>query len=124
MITKPRATNPAMIVAILNCSKINSAKNSKINKKIIEFFTEIFCEARGRFLVRATFLSKFLSNKSLIMQPALLIKNPPRVKRIRWLINFEDSIFALVLKIKDNAKRHGKINKALPIGCLKRIKSR
>tara|TARA_B100000700_G_scaffold132295_1_gene147834 strand:- start:219 stop:629 length:411 start_codon:yes stop_codon:yes gene_type:complete len=44
-------------------------------KKAVE--TEMLPLARGRFFVRVTFLSNFLSHKSLAIQPAPLTKKPP-----------------------------------------------
>ena len=68
--------------------------SSKKNNAIL---LEIFCEASGRFLVLSTFLSKFLSSKSLIIQPALRVKKAPMVNKIVVKIIFENSTFGLIL---------------------------
>jgi hypothetical protein len=80
-----------------NCSKIINPKNNKITKKNNAFLVEIFCEASGRFLVLATFLSKFLSSKSLIIHPALRIKKAPIVNKIAVKINLLKAMSDLVL---------------------------
>ncbi len=69
--------NPIKIVLKLNCNKINSEKDKRINNKIKASIIDIFFDVKGLFIVLAIFLSILISIKSFIIHPALRIKNEP-----------------------------------------------
>ena len=62
---------------ILKLIKTKNANPHKTAEYIIPSLTETFPDAIGLFLVRSTFLSKFLSTISFTMHPADLINIEP-----------------------------------------------
>ena len=113
-------TIPPIIVFMLNCRRIikaqinNITKNTRADLMLIDFV------AKGLFEVLAILASKSLSNKSLIIQPALRIKKDPiKNSRIK-LISCRDSVFL----IKAIANKHGRKSKKVPVGLLNLISSK
>ena len=103
----------------LNCIKTKSESINNKAKKIIASNIVTLFIINGRLEVRSIFLSRFLSTKSFIMQPALLIKKDP-AKNSKYHF-----IISKVLIGRDaSANQQGHINNMKPIGLSKRIKSR
>ena len=110
---------PINIENKLNCKSIIKLNRNNKYKKIIASFFEILFDVKGRLAVREIFLSILISIKSLIMHPALLIKNAPIKKKIYHLIKlieFEGT--------KVRANQLGHMSNIKPLGLEKRISSR
>ena len=74
----------------MNILKLIKTKNANPHKNaeyIIPSLTETFPDAIGLFLVRSTFLSKFLSTISFTMHPADLISIEPIKNREEYKFN-------------------------------------
>ena len=84
---------PHTIACKLKFKSIKNPNNKKIINKIIASIKLTFFEAIGLDCVLLTNLSIFLSIMSLIMHPALLIKNEPNKKINNQYIKFSTSIF-------------------------------
>jgi len=107
---------PINIVIMLNCKIIIKLKDNNINKKITASIFDIFSDAMGRLTVLDIFLSILTSIKSLIIQPALLIKNAPIKKSKYHLI-----ILIEYLSTKVSANQQGHTSNIKPIGFEKRM---
>ena len=79
---------------------------------------ETFFDVSGLSAVLSTFLSKLISTKSLIMQPALRIKKAPITKYTYQYVSSALSCGRLA-----NANQHGHINNKKPIGLSNLIRS-
>ena len=69
---------PSNIVLKLNCITIKKAKKQRPTTYTKDCSTEIIPDAKGRYFVIRTFLSKSLSTISFTIHPALLIKTEPK----------------------------------------------
>lgn len=95
-------------------SKANDAESSKLKQNKADFVL-ITPLASGRFFVRSTCASNFLSAKSFIMQPAERIKNAPiNSKKSKY-----NSLKILPLA-SDKAQAAGQKVRNVPIGLLAR----
>ena len=63
----------------LTTKRLRQKKKRSKNNAVMEFTVPL---ARGLSTVRLTFLSKFLSQRSLAIQPAALTKSPPEVIKV------------------------------------------
>ena len=109
---------PRKIVSELNCNKINNAAHNKIARKISACKIEILPEAKGRALVRLTFLSKLRSKISLMMQPTLRISAAPK-KNNKIICGEISEEFSLASNAKAN--KQGRNRSQMPIGLSRRI---
>ena len=113
--------NAKKIVNLLNCNKTISATKQRIPEYKNPKKIEILPEAIGLSFVLSTFLSKFLSAISLMIQPADLIKTAPKKNNNKKKIKDIFSSVKSYAIVKPQA--HGQNKSIKPIGFFNLVNS-
>ena len=100
-------------------NEIDNVLTNKTKESFLALSTVSFPLAIGLYFLIGCFLSLSRSTKSLIMHPALLIKNAPMKKKQYHLIKLPEFNGT---KVKANQQGH--ISSVKPIGLKKRIRSK